>query len=158
MRREKARLFRTFNLRSSLRDAAAIRGALSLDRTSAQRLLWRLRDGGKPSERAVAGESRMPAVLRAYGLRRGCVPHGFHVAGVHSEANRRTSGSGESARRRLCTFPGVETVALDFGIERRDVAVQCDRLPEELIRLAGTLGLGIELSHYPAASQPHGVE
>lgn len=50
--------------------------------------------------------------------------------------------------RRLCAWPGVEAVDLDFGIERRDVAVQCDRLPPALIRLAGSLGLGIELSQY----------
>ncbi len=51
--------------------------------------------------------------------------------------------------RRLVTFPGVEGVTLDFGIERRDVAVQCDLLPAELIRIAGSLGLSIELSQYP---------
>lgn len=52
--------------------------------------------------------------------------------------------------RRLCEWPGVEGVTLDFGIARRDVAVQCDHLPAELVRLAGLLGLAIELSHYPA--------
>ncbi len=51
---------------------------------------------------------------------------------------------------RLCDFPGVEGVDLDFGVERRDVAVQCDRLPPELVRLAAAFGLGIELSQYPA--------
>jgi hypothetical protein len=51
--------------------------------------------------------------------------------------------------RRLCEFPGVEGVTLDFGIARRDVAVQCDHLPAELVRLAGLLGLSIELSQYP---------
>lgn len=55
--------------------------------------------------------------------------------------------------RRLCEYPGVEDVTLDFGIERRDVAVQCDHLPAELIRLAGSLGLAIELSQYPVESQ-----
>ncbi len=51
--------------------------------------------------------------------------------------------------RRLCQFPGVEDVTLDFGIVRRDVAVQCDYLPPELVRVAGALGLGIEMSQYP---------
>ncbi|HEV7998820.1 MAG TPA: hypothetical protein VGP63_02995 [Planctomycetaceae bacterium] len=51
--------------------------------------------------------------------------------------------------RRLRTFPGVEDVTLDFGIERRDVVVQSDHLPADLIRAAGALGLGIELSQYP---------
>jgi hypothetical protein len=51
--------------------------------------------------------------------------------------------------RRLATFPGVEGVTLDFGIERRDVVVQCDLLPADLIRIAGSIGLSIELSQYP---------
>ncbi len=38
---------------------------------------------------------------------------------------------------------------LDFGVERRDVAVQTVRFPPELIRLAGTLGMAIEVSLYP---------
>ncbi len=52
--------------------------------------------------------------------------------------------------RRLCEFPGVEGVTLDFGIARRDVPLQCDHLQAELVRLAGSLGLAIELSQYPA--------
>ncbi len=51
--------------------------------------------------------------------------------------------------RRLVNFPGVETVTLDFGIERRDVVVQSDHFPADLIRVAGSLGLSIELSQYP---------
>jgi hypothetical protein len=43
----------------------------------------------------------------------------------------------------------VEILTLDFGIQARDVIVQCDYLPPELIRVAGELGIGIELSHYP---------
>ena len=50
---------------------------------------------------------------------------------------------------RLVQAPGVESAALDFGIKRRDVAVQCDSFPARLIRLAGDLGMGIELSQYP---------
>jgi hypothetical protein len=54
--------------------------------------------------------------------------------------------------RRLAGWPGIECVTL----ERRDVAVQCDELPAVLVRLAGSLGLGIELSHYPARdAEPH---
>jgi hypothetical protein len=56
--------------------------------------------------------------------------------------------AGSDEIRRLVAFPGVEGVTLDFGIERRDVAVQCDVLPAELIRVAGSLGLSIELSQY----------
>ena len=57
--------------------------------------------------------------------------------------------------RLLCEFPGVKGVTLDFGIARRDdVAIQCDHVPAELVRLAGSLGLDIELSHYPPAKAP----
>jgi hypothetical protein len=51
--------------------------------------------------------------------------------------------------RRLCEFPGIEGVTLDFGIARRDVVAQYDHFPAELVRLAGSLGLAIELSQYP---------
>ena len=54
---------------------------------------------------------------------------------------------------RLVNYPGVERLTLDFGIERRDVALQSDRFPPELIRFAGQLGLGIELSQYPSSDQ-----
>ncbi|MES2948701.1 MAG: hypothetical protein V4858_09175 [Pseudomonadota bacterium] len=40
---------------------------------------------------------------------------------------------------------------LDFAIEWRDVAVQVDSIPAELVRVAGSLGLALEISHYPAA-------
>lgn len=53
--------------------------------------------------------------------------------------------------RRLCKFPGVEEVGLDFGIAWRDTAMQSDCLPPELLRLVGALGLDIEISHYPIA-------
>lgn len=40
---------------------------------------------------------------------------------------------------------------LDFAIEWRDVAVQYESFPADLVRAAGNLGLALELSHYPAA-------
>lgn len=43
------------------------------------------------------------------------------------------------------------TGVLDFAIEWRDVAVQYDSIPAELVRAAGSLGLALEISHYPAA-------
>ena len=52
--------------------------------------------------------------------------------------------------KRLCSFPGVEAVILDFGIEKRDVGSQFDYFPPVLLSLAGSLGIGIELSQYPA--------
>jgi hypothetical protein len=51
--------------------------------------------------------------------------------------------------RRLRRYPGVENTVLDFGVyERKAAAVQCEHLPIELIRLAGQLYLGIEVSIY----------
>src|SRR5262249_11746038 len=41
----------------------------------------------------------------------------------------------------------------DLGMERRDLAVQCDYLPPDLVRLAGSLGLGIETSQDPASGE-----
>lgn len=43
------------------------------------------------------------------------------------------------------------TGVLDFAIEWRDVGVQYDSIPAELVRVAGSLGLAIEISHYPVA-------
>jgi hypothetical protein len=50
---------------------------------------------------------------------------------------------------RLSKFPGIENITLDFGIARREAAVQCDHLPTALVQLAASLGLAIEISHYP---------
>ena len=52
--------------------------------------------------------------------------------------------------RRLVMWPGVEGVSLDFGVHRRHVLVQCDVMSPELVRVAGSLGLAIELSQYPS--------
>jgi hypothetical protein len=50
--------------------------------------------------------------------------------------------------REVMGLSGV-TGELDFGIVRRDVAIQCDRIPVELLVLAGSVGLEIVLSQYP---------
>jgi len=50
----------------------------------------------------------------------------------------------------LRCFPGVESVALDFGVARReDVVVQVETFSEAVVTLAGSIGLALELSHYP---------
>ena len=58
--------------------------------------------------------------------------------------------------RRLCSWPGVETATLAFGIARREVAAQTDHLPTEFVRLAGALGLAIEVSHYAVSDVDEG--
>jgi hypothetical protein len=47
-------------------------------------------------------------------------------------------------------FPGVERATLDFAVEAKDVAIDSKYLPPELMRRAGELGIGIELSIYPS--------
>jgi hypothetical protein len=56
---------------------------------------------------------------------------------------------------RLMRFRGVEGAVLDFPINLRigdRVAAQFDRFPASLVRVAGRLGLALELSIYPAKS------
>jgi hypothetical protein len=61
--------------------------------------------------------------------------------------------------QRAVQFPGVERAYLDFGIHCRlnnEVAAQYDYYPPDLLRLAGELGLGIEISLYPAETDNQG--
>lgn len=58
----------------------------------------------------------------------------------------------EAEIRRLSAFPGVVSMCLDFGYYCREVSHQIDYLPPELIEIAGRLGLGIQLSHFPMVS------
>ncbi len=52
--------------------------------------------------------------------------------------------------RNLRCFPGVESATLDFGVARReDVVVQVEIFSEAVVALAGSIGLALELSHYP---------
>ena len=55
---------------------------------------------------------------------------------------------------RLAQFPGVTDIRLDFAYYRRKTFLQCDYLPPELLFLAGSLRIGIELSLYPAPTKP----
>ena len=63
----------------------------------------------------------------------------------------------EPELRAIVTFPGVQGAVLDFALAWRDVATQTDRLPASLLALAGNLGIGIDLSHYPV-SEPESAE
>jgi len=54
--------------------------------------------------------------------------------------------------KRLRRFQGVEDVRLDFAVEAKDVFVQSNYLPPELLALAAELGVGIELSIYPQSA------
>jgi len=49
---------------------------------------------------------------------------------------------------------GVEGATLDFGVERRpEAVVQVQVFPEQLVRLAGQLGVELALSFYPEPDQ-----
>jgi hypothetical protein len=108
-----------------------------------------------PSAVYRRGEARFPTLPRA----RTNARSGFNIvvskrpfsdfegqvreALVFLEKQRRAI---QALRRR----DGVEGATLDFGVERRpDAAVQVQGFPEELVRLAGQLGLALELSFYP---------
>ena len=58
--------------------------------------------------------------------------------------------------RALAALATVEDMRLDFPIELRigqNVVAQFDYLPPELIKAAGALGMGIELSTYPTGAR-----
>jgi len=58
--------------------------------------------------------------------------------------------------QRAVQFPGVEHARLDFGVHCRlsnGIAAQFDYYPPDLLRLAGELGLGIEISLYPVTAE-----
>ena len=50
---------------------------------------------------------------------------------------------------RLRDFPGVAEIYLGFDIADGTSRSQGDRFPAELLRLAGNLGIGIEIFRYP---------
>jgi len=51
--------------------------------------------------------------------------------------------------RRLAQVPGVQDLRLDFAVSRTsDLVTQSTYLPPHLLALAGSLGVGIELSSY----------
>jgi hypothetical protein len=57
------------------------------------------------------------------------------------------------AVRTAVRFPGVRHATLDFTVESKDVAIDSSYLPPALLRCAGELGVGIELSVYPQAKR-----
>lgn len=55
----------------------------------------------------------------------------------------------ERELRRLRQQKGVTSCVLDFGINWKPTFTHTDRLPEQLVSLAGRIGLEINISHYP---------
>lgn len=58
----------------------------------------------------------------------------------------------EDELRRLASFHGVDAVMLDFGVQRREVALQTETFPPELLWRCGALDIALAVSHY--ASEP----
>ncbi len=54
----------------------------------------------------------------------------------------------EEELQRLGRFEGVESVCIDFALERTDVAVQSDVFDAELLWRAGALDIDLVVSHY----------
>ena len=50
----------------------------------------------------------------------------------------------------LAQMKELEDLRLDFGVSRKNGFLQCSYLPPELLRLAGNLRIGIEISIYGA--------
>ncbi len=49
----------------------------------------------------------------------------------------------------LAECSGLETCDLDFGIQDRDVALQVDEFPADLLRLMGRFNIDLVVSRYP---------
>ncbi len=58
----------------------------------------------------------------------------------------------EAELRRLVAFPGVDGVVLDFPVDLKQRWIQSYDFPASLVRAAGALGIGLELSLYVPAS------
>src|SRR5260370_9405452 len=56
--------------------------------------------------------------------------------------------------QRLRDFPGLEEMELDFPIEERDVAVQSDAFPAQMLSLLGGLRISLVVSRYPPSDDP----
>lgn len=65
----------------------------------------------------------------------------------------------EAVLRSLTATHAISDIRLDFPYSCRlgeGVFAQCDYFPPEFLRLAGELGIGIELSHYPRIEKGEG--
>ena len=108
-----------------------------------------------PSAVYRRGEARFPTLPRA----RRSPESGFHIvvskkelADFGGQVRDAVSFLGHHRRavRALCRRKGVETALLDFRVERGpEAAVQVQVFPVELVRLAGQLGLALQLSFFP---------
>jgi len=123
-------------------------------------------------DRCLAQSSLSPAVVYRRGEPRFPASQPEGLKNTRSGANITVSGRGFAdfkgqvrdavrfLRRfsretsRLRRVQGLESACLDFGVEPLDgIAVECWRFPEELIALAKTASIELELSVYLAIDQ-----
>lgn len=104
------------------------------------------------------GEARFPTLPRA----RKSLLSGFNIAVSQDSPDFATQvkdalrflGRHRRAVRALRRRKGVDGATLDFRVERRSEAAAQDKVfPEDLVRLAGELGLSLELSFYPESDR-----
>lgn len=63
-----------------------------------------------------------------------------------------------AALQKMRELPGVERASIDFGIAMRDVVVQSDIFPAELIASIAQLRCSLELSQYPVSSTSRNIK
>jgi hypothetical protein len=100
------------------------------------------------------GESRFPTLPRA----RKTLESGFSIV-VSQKSSARFAdqveeavsflGRHRQAVRALRRQKGVDGATLNFGLERQEVPPEGHVFPEDLVRVAGALGLALEVSFYP---------
>jgi hypothetical protein len=100
------------------------------------------------------GEARFPTLPRA----RKNLESGFSIAISKKSSTDFADqveeavgflGRHRQAVRALRRQKGVDGATLDFGLERREGPAEGYVFPEDLVRLAGALGLALEVSFYP---------
>lgn len=105
------------------------------------------------------GEARFPTLPRA----RKSLRSGFNIVVSKKEFSDFTGQVRDAlsflarhrrAVRALRRRKGVDGAELDFGVERRpEAAIQVQPFPEDLVRIAGELGLALTLSFYPPSAR-----
>ena len=80
-----------------------------------------------------------------------------HVAGAMTYLERHSD-----ELQRLRAYPGVEVLLLDVPVDlrlgRKEVAVQGESFPIELVRLAGRTGVALGITIYPASEPSESVK
>lgn len=118
-----------------------------------------LADSGlRPQALFHRGEARLPGVpgaptWSASGFNVGVSEEGFLDLAPQVRDAGRFLNEHEDELRRLGAFPGVEEVCLDFGIARKDAAMQSDVFPADLLWQAGALDIDLVVTHYAVTGE-----